>query len=130
VATSNPQYLRSPFPGNMIPASRLDPIAQGVLKYVDLPNLASLPLAEGQYLNNTPLTEDNDQFSVRADYSLSQKDQIFGRYSWSKESVSQPGALSTQGVFRNPRPQIVTVGSTHVFTPSVLNDLSPRFHVA
>jgi hypothetical protein len=127
VSTSNPQYLRSPFPGNIIPASRIDPIATGVLKYVDLPNLATLPFDEGQYLNNTPLTENNDQFSVRADYSLSQKDQIFGRYSWSKESLFQPGALSTQGVFRDPRPQIVTLGYTHTFTPSLLNDLRLGF---
>ena len=127
VSPSNPQYLRTPFPGNIIPSNRLDPIAQGILKYVDLPNQAALPLDEGQYLNNTPLTETNDQFSVRADYALSQKDQLFGRYSWSDENVFQPGALSTQGVNRKPRPQIATLGYTHIFTPGFLNDLRLGF---
>ncbi len=127
ISASNPQYLRTPFPGNIIPSSRLDPIAQGVLKYVDLPNLASLPLDEGQYLNNTPLVENNNQFSVRGDYSISQSDQLFARYSYSRESVFQPGALSTQGTNRKPLPQIVTLGYTHTFTPNFLNDLRLGF---
>ncbi len=128
VSISNPQYLRSPFPGNIIPASRLDPIAQGILKYVDLPNVGSaLAFDEGRYLNNTPLTEDNDQFSIRADYSATQNDQLFARYSYSNENLFQPGALSTQGTYRDPRPQIVTLGFTHTFSPTLINDLRLGF---
>jgi hypothetical protein len=119
--------LNSPFPGNIIPTSRLDPVAQGILKYVDLPNLSSLALDQGQYLNNTPQRENTDQFSIRADYSISQRDQLFARYSYSKESIFQPGGLSTQGVNRDPLPQIVTLGLTHTFTPGFLNDLRLGF---
>ena len=124
---SNPQYLRDPFPGNIIPSSRLDPIAQGILSYVDLPNSSLLPLGQGQYLNNTPLRENNDQFSIRADYNIGEHDQLFGRYSYSNESIFAPGGLSTQGVRRLPVPQIATIGYTHSFTPSILNDLRLGF---
>jgi hypothetical protein len=38
VSTTNLQYLRDPFPGNRIPATRLDPVAQKALQYYPLPN--------------------------------------------------------------------------------------------
>src|SRR5262249_18783533 len=101
----------------------LDPIAQGILKYVDLPNRSSLSLNQGQYLNNTPQRENTDQFSIRADYSISPRDQLFARYSYASEAIFQPASLSTQGVNREPRPQIVTFGFTHTFTPTLMSDL-------
>ncbi|HZT31180.1 MAG TPA: TonB-dependent receptor [Bryobacteraceae bacterium] len=124
---TNPQYLRDPFPGNIIPTGRLDPIAQGILKYVDLPNLAALPLGVGTFLNNASQIESNDQFGVRVDYSLSTKDQIFGRYSKSDESIFVPGGLSSQGLRREPSPQIVTLGDTHFFSPAIANDFRLGF---
>ncbi len=124
---TNPQYLRDPFPGNRIPSGRLDPIAQGILKYVDQPNVASLPLGLGTYLNNEPQTQSNDQFSIRVDYSLGTKDQIFGRYSKSNESIFTPGALSSQGTRREPSPQIFTFGDTHFFSPAIANDFRLGF---
>jgi len=34
-------FVRDPFPGNIIPSGRLDPVAQNVLKYYPLPNRAA-----------------------------------------------------------------------------------------
>jgi hypothetical protein len=124
---TNPQYLRDPFAGNIIPTSRLDPIAQGILKYVDAPNLATLSMGLGTFLNNLPQNQSNDQFGVRVDYSLSSRDQIFGRYSKSDEAIFTPGGLSSQGTRREPHPQIVTVGNTHFFNPSIANDFRLGF---
>lgn len=126
-SASNPQYLRDQFPGNIIPSTRLSPIATAILGYVDMPNGASLPLGLGQYLNNASTQEDNDQFSVRGDYNMSTKDSFFGRYSYSNESIFTPGALSSQGTRREPVPQIATVGYTHVFSPTVINDFRAGF---
>src|ERR1017187_5483642 len=38
VSTSNLEYLRDPFPGNIIPANRLDPVALNALKFYPAPN--------------------------------------------------------------------------------------------
>src|SRR5262249_21758967 len=124
---TNPRYLRDQFPGNRIPANRIDGIAKGILEYVDLPNVATLPLGLGSFLNNESQHQSNDQFGVRADYSVSSNDQIFGRYSFSDESIFTPGALTSQGVRREPRPQIVTLGNTHFFTPAIANDFRVGF---
>lgn len=124
---SNPQYLRNAFPGNIIPKDRLSPIALGILQYVDLPNNGLLPQGVGQYLNNEPVREENDQLSIRADYSLSDHDLLFARYSYSNENIFSPGGLSSQGTNRKPRPQIATVGYTKVLTPAIVNDLRLGF---
>ncbi|MCE5309095.1 MAG: carboxypeptidase-like regulatory domain-containing protein [Acidobacteriales bacterium] len=122
-SSTNPQYLRDPFPGSVIPSTRLSPIAQGILKYVDMPNVGMVSSWTGRYLNNDPNRQNMDQFSVRFDHTLSAKDQIFGRYSYSEESVFSPGALSTQGTRREPRPQVFTLGETRFFSPNVANDV-------
>jgi len=119
---SNPQFLRDPFPGNIIPANRLDPVAKGILGFVDSPNLGLNPLGQGGFLNNESQEITNDQFSVRVDQSLTSKDQIFGRYSFSDESLFAPGALTSQGVRREPKAQIFTLGWTRFFNPTIAND--------
>ena len=119
---SNPRYGRSQFPNNMIPASRLDPIAVGILKYVDLPNVSAQALSLGSFLNNASQREPNDQFSIRIDDNLTSRDQLFVRYSYTNESLFAPGALSSQGTRREPRAQIATLGHTHIFGTAVAND--------
>ncbi|MCC6588099.1 MAG: carboxypeptidase regulatory-like domain-containing protein [Bryobacterales bacterium] len=119
---ANPQYLRDPFPGNVIPTGRIDPIAKGILGYVDAPNLEALPLGLARFLNNEAVRQNSDQFSARIDHMLSSKDQIFGRYSFSDEALYAPGALTSQATRREPRPQIFTLGHTHTFSPTMTND--------
>jgi hypothetical protein len=43
VLGSNGKYTRTPFAGNVIPKSQLDPVAQNLLKYYALPNLTPAP---------------------------------------------------------------------------------------
>ena len=94
---SNPRYTRVQFPNNTIPANRLDPIALGILKYVDLPNVSEQALSVGGFLNNEAQREPNDQFSVRIDHSLSARDQLFGRYSFSNEFALRSGSADIAG---------------------------------
>jgi len=119
---ANAQYLRDPFPGNVIPARRIDPIAGGILNYVDHPNLGTLPLGLARFLNNDSFLQDGDQFSIRVDHVISSRDQLFGRYSYSNESLFAPGGLTTQGTRREPKPQIFTLGETRTLSPTATNE--------
>jgi hypothetical protein len=80
---------RTPFPGNVIPANRIDPTSALVLKEF------YHPAATTQFTNNyayaSPNTDDHDQFTVRADYDQSQKLQWAFRFSDGVETVSNPG---------------------------------------
>lgn len=73
VAACRPQ-----FSGNIIPASRLDPTAQALLKYFPLPNSAGNPF--GNFVENYSTGGNVDQINERGDYVVSDKQRIFARY--------------------------------------------------
>src|SRR5580700_4882537 len=74
---------RAPFPGNIIPASLISPVATAILtsKYYPLPTNGNL-INNIQYGSNS--TANGDQGDVKIDYNLSDKDRFFARYSQSR----------------------------------------------
>jgi hypothetical protein len=86
---------KQPFPGNMIPAQRLDKIAMGLLEFFPAPNISGAGLVNN-YLALDANTTDKDQFSQRVDFVESAKSNWFGRYSWQDEHQVQP-ALALNG---------------------------------
>jgi hypothetical protein len=77
------------FPGNIIPASLVDPIASKLISLYPLPqngNLAS------NYLYAGPNDEDDIRWDVRGDYTIREKDSIYGRVS--HYGVTIPGILN------------------------------------
>ena len=67
------------FPNNQIPPERIDPIATAFLRSVPR---ATASDAEFQNLTSVEkLKRDIDQFSVRVDHRLSNRDQVFARFS-------------------------------------------------
>ncbi len=64
----------NPFPGNVIPASRFDPIAKQLLQYFPTPNI-SRPGAN--FLATPSDIERRDQGTVRVDHHFSPKHEPF-----------------------------------------------------
>ena len=61
-------YIRTPFAGNVIPASRLDPVAQKMTSYYPAPNSAGKPYTQlNNYFFSGPSTRYTDNFSGRVD---------------------------------------------------------------
>src|SRR5277367_4066161 len=79
---------KTPFPNNVIPTSRLDPISQKLLAYY--PH-AILPGLTNNYvqLNASPVNRDG--FTVRMDWNESSRSQWTGRYSWGVDDQSSQG---------------------------------------
>jgi hypothetical protein len=72
---------RLPFPGNLIPANRISPIARQLLAF---PIYAD-PTVPGRWRTenfekNASVGGDNDQLNFRSDYNLSQSLRLLGRY--------------------------------------------------
>src|SRR5437773_590981 len=69
------------FPGNIIPANRLDPLAVSIVnKYQPLPNQSG-----ANNLGGVTGSEDNyDQFLTRIDHVVSNRQKIFGHYIYTK----------------------------------------------
>src|ERR1700682_3362799 len=68
-----------PFAGNRIPTQRLDPIAQGLLKFFPAPNIPGTGLVSN-YLALDANTTDKDQFTQRVDFAENAKSSWLGRY--------------------------------------------------
>src|SRR5262249_20875497 len=91
VSPANPQTIRDPFPGNQIPANRMDPVALAVLqRFVPLPNL---PGIANNFLDTRAQRLHNDQYNLRLDRTLGGGASLFARYSLSDESGFTPENL-------------------------------------
>ncbi len=67
---------RSQFAGNAIPVSRMDPVARALLERYPMPTGAG---TANNYRRTDNETVDQDQFSVRLDHRITNRDQAFGR---------------------------------------------------
>ena len=79
---SNGGTTRSPFPGNTIPADRVDPVARTLLERYPLPTSTG---TANNYRRLANETVDQDQFNVRIDHRLTSRDHVFGRLTRFKE---------------------------------------------
>ncbi len=76
----NGRVVRTPFPNNVIPANRISPIAAAALKYYPLPNQPGDAGGTNNYFSTNPRTDDFYSISTRVDHRLTDKQQIFVRY--------------------------------------------------
>ena len=89
---ANPaQSIRAPFAGNILPASRIDPIARKLMDFYPQPNAAGDPFTQfNNYVNNASRRIDGDQISGRIDHNFSSAFRTFGRFATNKTSLTQP----------------------------------------
>ena len=76
-AITDPLTTR-PFPGNQIPLSRFDAAAQKAAAFLPLPQTAA---ATSNYVYNGPNNQDNTRWDFRIDQILSDKQNVYFRYS-------------------------------------------------
>jgi Carboxypeptidase regulatory-like domain len=107
----------TPIPGNII--KTLDPVAQKVLALFPQPNTPGIP----NYTNESPQTQQNDQFDARVDATLSQSNTIFVRYLLGNSNILFPQALPAFNQYQHFRGQNLVGGWTHVLGPSTINDV-------
>lgn len=71
------RFSRQPFPGNRIPAGRLDPMAQKLLAYYPAPNVAGTADGRNNYSDPKPRRIDFHSHIFRADQVLSERQRIY-----------------------------------------------------
>jgi hypothetical protein len=109
---------KTPFPGNVIPTNRLDPISQEFLKYYAA---ATLPTAINNYplFVSSPLSRDG--FTLRMDFVESSKSQWTGRYSWGSEAQSSTGLGGVGSKILTGYEQYLG-SNTRTITPTLVNE--------
>ncbi|MBL8231403.1 MAG: carboxypeptidase regulatory-like domain-containing protein [Bryobacterales bacterium] len=82
----NNRWVRDPFTGNRIPANRINAIASNMIKQYPEPNTTTPGSVDWQ--NNFFLNPNTGRFdflnlTARVDHNFSEKQRIYGRWSWS-----------------------------------------------
>lgn len=107
-------YSRSPFPGNIIPASQISPVSQ---LYQDLvPHAGALINGNNIYLAERSVAT-NDTGQIRADQYFGNKDQLMFRYSQYEESLLVPQSVigaNNDDIYG----QNYAIHETHTFGPT------------
>ncbi|MBN8732911.1 MAG: TonB-dependent receptor [Acidobacteria bacterium] len=114
------------FPGNVIPQSRIDPVARKLLEYFPRPNRAGAN-------NYTVTAADEDKwYSILAkvDHRFSERDNVAFRYQKRFDRGASPFSGSDLGTFgfdtKNDR-SLAGADWTHMFTPSFLMEFRAGF---
>ena len=120
---------RSPFPGNVIPASRISAVSKNFLAYFPLPNTVGANGINYALSSATPLY--NTTYTIRIDHSFSDKSRFFAMYD-TRENARYAGS----GTFTFPPPadpsgwnqDFIThygrFGWDYIFSPTLLNHLN------
>ena len=119
-AIKDPLNGNAVFAGNIIPPSRISPIAAAILdKFIPLPNQPA------NRITRAPETTDKrEQFGIRTDYRLNDKHSLFGRYMFAHTSAFDPlggSNFSPAGNKAIARPQDVLFSDTWTIAPTVIN---------
>jgi hypothetical protein len=114
------KYSATPFPNNMIPSNRFNPIA--VTAMSNFWPVQNLPGATSNYLNNEPRQSDADQSMLRIDYQQSTKYVWYGRWNYDKDYYYLPNNTPNQGTVVETRPDQIMAGGTQIFKPTLVND--------
>jgi len=135
-ATTN---TRTPYAGNQIPLTQLDPVAVNLLQILPLPNL---PGTSNNFRVNNLAAQNEDQYDVRGDYVLSEKDSMFARVTHGTATISFPATpvlingqinplafaqgTATAGSLRtnNAPSSQATLQEIHQFSPNVSNQIA------
>ena len=110
---------RLPFPGNVVPANRINAVSQNFFPYI--PKVTG-PAVQGANLVGTPVQVLNDdQDTVRVDWLISPKNTLFGRQSYETSPLAPASLVPFGGA------QVLSSGTNEVaqltstLSPTVIN---------
>ncbi len=118
----------TPFPNNVIPSTRFDSITRQMIQYFPKPNLTGRPGVN--FLVAPSDWERRDQFTGRIDHRVSDKGNLFGRYSFADNKLANAAYIVGLGLIRPDRTQHLALGYTHVFGPTFISDTRLGFFKA
>jgi hypothetical protein len=126
---SNPDpRLRTPFPGNVIPANRIDQAARELIDRLPLP---TGPGFINNFVANGVALFNRTNIDTKINYNISDRFTLFGRYSISPTNIVEPPLLGEAGGdalnggqngTAPGRVQIAGAGITYTFSPTVILD--------
>lgn len=130
LAGGRTRFVREPFPGNIIPRSRFDPVAARIVadtEFLPLPNAPGAPAANGNIVDNfvdgRPNRNSFNQGNIRIDHQFSPNDTFYGRVTVNDSPTFNPRSFPGFGSRDEQRNLNGTLSYTKVLTPATINEL-------
>ena len=134
-APGQAQYSRTPFAGNTIPTSRINPTSLKLLNLYPLPNNPGQANGIGNFVTNASVGGNNNETVARLDHNISEKQHLSARYTYWGNLNLPIDPLGT-GVCQDRCTETFNtnnfvLGDTYSFSPTVIMEVRlsyQRFH--
>jgi len=124
------RFIRDPFPGNIIPANRIDPVAKNILSFYPLPNQAGTADGANNYTNPTAVAfETYYTVTSRVDHNFSDKHRLYGRFSWDFWEEEKDDAFDNlaTGIFLNRKNRVFALDDAYTVKSNLLLNVRGGF---
>jgi hypothetical protein len=127
-------FIRNPFPGDVIPQSRISPIGQKLLSYYPTANIAAAPGTFAQtfdYSNSTGLYH-YYQPMFRWDRQIDASDRFYALFTFQhgqeyRNQTGIPGAAAAGNINTQRQPLNIIAAWTRILSPSTVLDVRASF---
>ena len=120
--------VRNQFPGNIIPASRIDAVSKQILSFYPEPNAN---VGGGNNYFVAPSKQSRTwQWLTRVDHNFSDIDKTFfrmGQYQPNSDAIAYIPNIANNSTAGGWRDTQIVIGETHVFSSSMVNDFRAGF---
>jgi hypothetical protein len=117
-----------PFPGNVIPTDRIDPVAREYLKLIPLANRP-----DGGWFEGVSQPVDNHQWMIKTDYQIGVNDRLTGSifrdftsskspFDFGRNSIKFINNTGDPNKFNNVETWNLNIAETHAFSPALFNE--------
>ena len=116
-------FIRTPFPNNVVPAHRFDPVATKLLTFWPTPNMPGTENFRNNFFFNNPDTGDSFRtYTGRVDHAFSQKHRIFGRLTLDKwiDKKDNLYANASTGIRTERVSRLVGIDDVYTFSSSLV----------
>jgi hypothetical protein len=121
----------APFADNRIPSSMINSVATNVLKYYPLPNFGRTDVqttSNYRTAASSPIT--SYQWDARVDYTISDRQSIFGRISWKDQNSVSPQALLLPNDTGVNDSRSLTISHVASIKPNIVNEFRFGFAIS
>ena len=118
-----------PFPGNVIPANKINPVGAALANLYPVPNNTD---PSRNYIGHPRGVSDNDALAARIDYQLGPRDAIWGRFTRNApydRGVGQALSPAFPGFDQEQSDKNLqfAIGDVHTFSPTIVNEFNLGF---
>jgi Carboxypeptidase regulatory-like domain len=132
--TTKPDGTRDPFPGNIIPPERIDPVSRALTSYFPAPNTAPTnPFTQANNFTGAGKSaNDEHRFDVRIDHNFTDSFRMFGRASYGTENNTPVNFFGNDATPQSSGPSSTTrhnyvLNGIYAFNPTTILNTSYGF---